>query len=205
MEAFMNWGSEVVDLGQQSSPKIRRGHGSKTQMKGLSRHLFHDMSPWEKEGWLFCTMRAAIQRVSKAQVRVRGKEHGAINHGLMVLVGIEDADTPQDAEWLAAKLVKLRIFSDAEGKMNADLTQVGGGMLVVSQFTLHAKTKKGTRPSFIRAAHPDLAIPLYEHFVQSCNQELGKPVATGEFGAAMEVELTNDGPVTIWIDTQNKE
>ena len=150
-------------------------------------------------------MRAVIQRVSQAQVRVRGEQHGAIDQGLMVLVGIEAADTRQDAEWLAAKLVKLRIFSDAEGKMNADLVQVGGGMLVVSQFTLHAKTKKGSRPSFIRAAHPDVAIPLYEHFVQSCEQELGKPVATGEFGADMEVELTNDGPVTIWIDTQNKE
>ena len=150
-------------------------------------------------------MRAVIQRVRKAQVRVRGEQHGAIGHGLMVLVGIETADTRQDAEWLAAKLVKLRIFSDVEGKMNADLVQVGGGMLVVSQFTLHAKTKKGTRPSFIHAAHPDVAIPLYEHFVQSCEQELGKPVATGEFGADMEVELTNDGPVTIWIDTQNKE
>ena len=150
-------------------------------------------------------MRAVIQRVRKAQVRVRGEQHGAIDHGLMVLVGIEAADTRQDAEWLAAKLVKLRIFSDVEGKMNADLVQVGGGMLVVSQFTLHAKTKKGTRPSFIRAAHPDVAIPLYEHFVQSCRQVLGKPVATGEFGADMEVELTNDGPVTIWIDTQNKE
>ena len=150
-------------------------------------------------------MRAVIQRVSQAQVRVRGEQHGAIDQGLMVLVGIEAADTRQDAEWLAAKLVKLRIFSDVEGKMNADLVQVGGGMLVVSQFTLHAKTKKGTRPSFIRAAHPDVAIPLYEHFVQSCRQELGKPVATGEFGADMEVELTNDGPVTIWIDTQNKE
>ena len=150
-------------------------------------------------------MRAVIQRVSQAQVRVRGEQHGAIDQGLMVRVGIEAADTRQDAEWLAAKLVKLRIFSDVEGKMNADLVQVGGGMLVVSQFTLHAKTKKGTRPSFIHAAHPDVAIPLYEHFVQSCEQELGKPVATGEFGADMEVELTNDGPVTIWIDTQNKE
>ena len=150
-------------------------------------------------------MRVVIQRVSRAEVRIAGDVVGQIQHGFCVLVGIEDADTAEDADWLAAKIAKLRVFNDAEGKMNADLAEVDGRLLVVSQFPLHAKTKKGTRPSFIRAAHPDLAIPLYEHFVQSCNQELGKPVATGEFGAAMEVELTNDGPVTIWIDTQNKE
>ena len=150
-------------------------------------------------------MRVVIQRVSRAEVCIAGDVVGRIQQGFCVLVGIEDADTAEDADWLAAKIAKLRVFNDAEGKMNADLAEVDGRLLVVSQFTLHAKTKKGTRPSFIRAAHPDVAIPLYEHFVQSCRQELGKPVATGEFGADMEVELTNDGPVTIWIDTQNKE
>ena len=150
-------------------------------------------------------MRAAIQRVSKAQVRVRGEQHGAINHGLMVLVGIEDADTPQDAEWLAAKLVKLRIFSDEDGKMNASVLDVQGELLVVSQFTLHASYKKGTRPSFVKAAHPDHAIPMYEAFVGACETAMGKSVSTGQFGASMAVELINDGPVTIWMDTQNKE
>ena len=150
-------------------------------------------------------MRVVIQRVSRAEVRIAGEVVGHIQKGFCVLVGIEEADTSEDADWLAAKIAKLRVFNDADGKMNADLADVEGRLLVVSQFTLHAKTKKGTRPSFIHAAHPDVAIPLYEHFVQSCEQELGKPVATGEFGADMEVELTNDGPVTIWIDTQNKE
>ena len=150
-------------------------------------------------------MRAVVQRVSKAEVRIDGQPVGAIQQGLCVLVGIEDADTEDDARWLAAKIAKLRIFNDAEGKMNADLSDVDGQLLVVSQFTLHAKTKKGTRPSFIRAAKPDHAIPLYTSFVAACAEESGKPVATGEFGAAMEVDLVNDGPVTIWIDTQNKE
>ena len=150
-------------------------------------------------------MRAVVQRVSKAEVRIDGQPVGAIQYGLCVLVCIEDADTEDDARWLAAKIAKLRIFNDAEGKMNADLSDVDGQLLVVSQFTLHAKTKKGTRPSFIRAAKPDHAIPLYTSFVAACAEESGKPVATGEFGAAMEVDLVNDGPVTIWIDTQNKE
>ena len=150
-------------------------------------------------------MRAVVQRVSKAEVRIDGQPVGAIQHGLCVLVGIEDADTEDDAQWLAAKIAKLRIFNDAEGKMNADLSGVDGQLLVVSQFTLHAKTKKGTRPSFIRAAKPDHAVPLYTSFVAACAEESSKPVATGEFGAAMEVDLVNNGPVTIWIDTQNKE
>ena len=150
-------------------------------------------------------MRAVVQRVSKAEVRIDEQPVGAIQHGLCVLVGIVDADTEDDARWLAAKITKLRIFNDAEGKMNADLSDVDGQLLVVSQFTLHAKTKKGTRPSFIRAAKPDHAVPLYTSFVAACAEESGKPVATGEFGAAMEVDLVNDGPVTIWIDTQDKE
>ncbi|MGB1055559.1 MAG: D-aminoacyl-tRNA deacylase [Flavobacteriales bacterium] len=150
-------------------------------------------------------MRVVVQRASQAQVKVNGVSNGSIGRGLVVLVGIEDADTEADADWLAAKLVRLRIFSDDEGKMNASVLDVAGGMLVVSQFTLHAKTKKGTRPSFIRAAHPDHAIPLYNRFVVACSRELGQDVTTGEFGADMQVELTNDGPVTIWMDTQHKE
>ena len=150
-------------------------------------------------------MRVVIQRVSRADVRIAGEVVGHIQKGFCVLVGIEEADTSEDADWLAAKITKLRVFNDADGKMNADLADVDGRLLVVSQFTLHAKTKKGTRPSFIRAAKPDHAIPLYEHFVQACERETGAPVATGEFGAAMDVDLVNDGPVTIWMDTKDKE
>ena len=150
-------------------------------------------------------MRVVVQRASQAQVKVNGVSNGSIGRGLVVLVGIEDADTEADADWLAAKLVRHGIVTDEEGKMNASVLDVAGGMLVVSQFTLHAKTKKGTRPSFIRAAHPDHAVPLYERFVAACSRELSQDVATGEFGADMQVELTNDGPVTIWMDTQHKE
>lgn len=150
-------------------------------------------------------MRVVIQRVSRAEVRIGGAVSGAIETGFCVLVGIEDEDSQEDADWLAAKIAKLRVFNDADGKMNADLAEVGGRVLVVSQFTLHAKTKKGTRPSFIRAARPEHAVPLYEYFVQACERETGQPVATGEFGAAMEVDLVNDGPVTIWIDTKDKD
>jgi D-tyrosyl-tRNA(Tyr) deacylase len=154
---------------------------------------------------LICSMRVVIQRVSRAEVRIAGEPVGTIGTGFCVLVGIEDADTRADATWLAAKIAKLRVFNDADGKMNADLSEVGGRLLVVSQFTLHAKTKKGTRPSFIRAAKPERAVPLYEFFVQECARETGTTVATGEFGAAMEVDLVNDGPVTIWMDTHNKD
>lgn len=150
-------------------------------------------------------MRVVIQRVSRAEVRIDGAVSGAIETGFCVLVGIEDEDSQDDADWLAAKIAKLRVFNDSDGKMNADLAEVGGRVLVVSQFTLHAKTKKGTRPSFIRAARPEHAVPLYEYFVQACERETGQPVATGEFGAAMEVDLVNDGPVTVWIDTKDKE
>ena len=150
-------------------------------------------------------MRVVIERVSRAEVRIDGAVSGAIETGVCVLVGIEDADSQDDADWLAAKIAKLRVFNDADGKMNADLAEVGGRVLVVSQFTLHAKTKKGTRPSFIRAARPEHAVPLYEYFVKACERETGQPVATGEFGAAMDVDLVNDGPVTIWMDTKDKE
>ena len=150
-------------------------------------------------------MRVVIQRVSRAEVRIDETVVGAINQGFCVLVGMEDADTEEDADWLAAKIAKLRIFNDAEGKMNADLADVEGQLLVVSQFTLHAKTKKGTRPSFIRAAKPEHAVPLVPALRPACAAATGTPVATGEFGANMEVDLVNDGPVTLWIDTKDKE
>ena len=149
-------------------------------------------------------MRAVIQRVQSGKVTIEGKDVGAIQQGLVILLGIEDADGLADVEWLAAKVVALRIFSDADGKMNYSVTEIDGEVLVVSQFTLHASTKKGTRPSFIRAARPDHAIPLYEAFLEKLKFLVSKPVQRGQFGADMQVALINDGPVTIWIDTQNK-
>lgn len=150
-------------------------------------------------------MRAVIQRVSCASVKVKGCVIGQIGPGLLILLGIEDADDGSDVAWLAKKITSIRIFSDEEGKMNHDIRNVKGDLLVVSQFTLHASIKKGTRPSFIKAARPEKAIPLYENFVSECENLLGKTVETGKFGAMMDVELLNDGPVTIIIDTQNKE
>ena len=149
-------------------------------------------------------MRAVIQRVSKSSVKVNGEIIGQTALGLLVLLGIEDLDNDEDVRWLALKITGLRIFSDSEEKMNLNISQVGGGLLVISQFTLHASTKKGTRPSFIKAARPEKAIPLYERFVKECENNLGKKVSTGKFGADMEVELTNDGPVTIVIESKNK-
>jgi D-tyrosyl-tRNA(Tyr) deacylase len=149
-------------------------------------------------------MRAVIQRVSEASVSVSGVVCGQINQGLMILIGVEESDDQEDVNWLTQKIAGLRIFTDAEGKMNESVQDIKGEVLVVSQFTLHASTKKGTRPSFIRAARPEHAIPLYETFVAAMSERLGSPVATGEFGADMQVRLTNDGPVTIWIDTKNK-
>lgn len=150
-------------------------------------------------------MRAVIQRVSRASVTIGGVVRSSIAHGLLVLVGIEDADTAEDLEWLSAKIVNLRIFNDDTGVMNLSVKDGGGDILIVSQFTLHAATKKGNRPSYIRASKPDIAIPLYEKLVARLGTDLGKPVLTGEFGADMKVELLNDGPVTILIDTKNKE
>jgi D-tyrosyl-tRNA(Tyr) deacylase len=149
-------------------------------------------------------MIAVIQRVSSASVTISGQTVAAINSGLLVLVGIEDADGDEDIDWLAKKIVNLRIFSDAQGLMNLSVKDQGGDIVVVSQFTLHASTKKGNRPSFIKAAKPDKAIPCYEKFVQMLQAEMGKPVQTGVFGADMKVQLVNDGPVTIIIDTKNK-
>jgi D-aminoacyl-tRNA deacylase len=150
-------------------------------------------------------MRAVIQRVSKASVTIEGKIHSSIAKGLIVLVGIEDADTTEDIEWLSGKIVNLRIFDDAEGVMNESVKDKEGDIILVSQFTLHASTKKGNRPSYIKASKPDIAVPLYEKMIQQLSTDLGKPIGTGIFGADMKVELCNDGPVTIVIDTKNKE
>jgi D-tyrosyl-tRNA(Tyr) deacylase len=150
-------------------------------------------------------MRAVIQRVSRASVTIEGQLKSAIEGGLLVLLGIEDADTPEDIEWLSGKIVNLRIFNDAEGVMNVSVKDTGGDILLVSQFTLHASTKKGNRPSYIRASKGDIAIPLYEKMIGRLGSDLGKPVYTGAFGADMKVELLNDGPVTIVIDTKSRE
>ncbi len=150
-------------------------------------------------------MRAVIQRVSKSSVKVNGKTLGQTSLGLLILLGIEEVDNRTDVEWLAKKVIGLRIFSDEHGKMNLNIEAARGELLVISQFTLHASTKKGTRPSFIKAARPEQAIPLYEAFIEECEKLIGKSVARGKFGADMQVELINDGPVTITIDTQNKE
>ncbi|MCR4848672.1 MAG: D-tyrosyl-tRNA(Tyr) deacylase [Bacteroidales bacterium] len=150
-------------------------------------------------------MRIVAQRVSRASVTIDGKVKSAIGPGMMILLGVEEADNEEDVEWLCAKLSKLRIFSDENDAMNLDINQIGGSFLVVSQFTLHAMTKKGNRPSFIRAARPEQAIPLYELFVKRLHEVSGREVLTGEFGAMMDVELVNDGPVTIIIDSKNKE
>ncbi len=150
-------------------------------------------------------MRSVIQRVSKAQVVVNQKVVGEINQGYMLLLGIEEADTIKDLEWLANKVVKMRVFSDEEGKMNLDIKDVKGNILVISQFTLHAKTKKGNRPSYIKAARPDHAQNLYEKFIDTLFHLLDQPIQSGRFGAHMEITQTNDGPVTLFIDTKNKE
>ena len=150
-------------------------------------------------------MRAVIQRVTKASVTIDNKIHSQINNGLLVLLGIEDADTTEDIEWLSGKIVNLRIFNDDNGVMNVSVKDNKGDILVVSQFTLHASTKKGNRPSYIKASKPEFAVPMYEKFVRQLSTDLGKTIATGEFGADMKVELLNDGPVTIVIDTKNKE
>lgn len=148
-------------------------------------------------------MRALIQRSKQASVTIAGEVSGSISHGLVILLGVEHEDGVEDAEWLASKVAQMRIFEDGEGKMNLSVKDVGGAALVVSQFTLHASTKKGNRPSFIRAARPETAIPLYEHFKTCLGKEV--PVQSGVFGADMQVALINDGPVTIWMDSKAKE
>jgi len=149
-------------------------------------------------------MIAVVQRVSEASVTIAGVVKSKIQKGLLVLVGIEDADQDEDIEWLAGKIVNLRIFNDSDGVMNVSVIDKDGDIIVVSQFTLHASTKKGNRPSYIKASKPEIAIPLYHQFITAISGALGKPVQTGEFGADMKVRLLNDGPVTIIIDTKNK-
>ncbi|PWK21028.1 D-aminoacyl-tRNA deacylase [Xanthomarina spongicola] len=150
-------------------------------------------------------MKAVIQRVSKASVTIEGRKVASMTNGLLILLGIIDEDSNEDVTWLSNKIVNLRIFNDENGVMNQSLLNVNGDAIVVSQFTLHANTKKGHRPSYIKAAKPDVAIPIYEAFVKQLETDLGKKVQTGEFGADMKVELLNDGPVTIIIDSKNKE
>ena len=150
-------------------------------------------------------MRLLIQRVREASVMIEGKVRSQIGQGLLVLVGIEEADGDEDIEWLAGKLLRLRIFDDEQGVMNLDVQQVGGELLIVSQFTLFASTRKGNRPSYIRSAGEAISRPLYERFVRRVEELAGRVVGTGEFGADMQVALVNDGPVTIWIDSRNRE
>jgi len=150
-------------------------------------------------------MKTVIQRVTRASVTINGSVAGQIGEGLLVLLGIEDADNDEDIAWLSNKLVNLRIFNDEAGVMNRSVLEIGGGILLISQFTLHASTKKGNRPSYIKASKPDVAIPLYEKMIAQLEKDLGKKIETGQFGADMKVELLNDGPVTIVIDTKNKE
>lgn len=150
-------------------------------------------------------MRIVIQRVSRASVKVENKLVSSINLGLLVLVGIEDADTDEDIDWLVRKMLHLRIFNDENGVMNLSLKEINGDILIVSQFTLHANTKKGNRPSYIRASRPEFAIPMYEKFIQKTEEILGKKAGTGIFGAMMYVSLINDGPVTIIIDSKQKD
>jgi D-aminoacyl-tRNA deacylase len=150
-------------------------------------------------------MRVVIQRVSRASVTVEGNVTGKIAQGLLVLMGVEDADTEEDIRWLSGKIVNLRIFNDAEGVMNRSVIEAGGEVLLVSQFTLHASTRKGNRPSYIRASKPEVAIPMYEKMIRQLGEDLGKPVQTGIFGADMKVDLLNDGPVTIVIDSRARE
>jgi D-tyrosyl-tRNA(Tyr) deacylase len=150
-------------------------------------------------------MRTVVQRVSQASIVIDGIEKSRIGWGFLILLGIEQEDTAEDIEWLCKKISSLRIFSDEAGLMNLSIQEIEGEMLVVSQFTLHASTKKGNRPSFIRAARPEMAIPMYEKLVEMLRQESGRPVRTGEFGADMKVSLLNDGPVTILMDSKNRE
>ena len=150
-------------------------------------------------------MRAVIQRVSQASVTIAGNVRGQINQGLLVLLAIEEADTSEDIEWLSGKIVRLRIFNDESGVMNRSVQEIGGGILLISQFTLFASTKKGNRPSYSRSARPEIAVPIYEQFIARLTQDFGRPIQTGEFGAHMDVSLINDGPVTIVIDSKARE
>lgn len=150
-------------------------------------------------------MRIVIQRVSEASVRINGKVNGEINQGLLILLGIVENDTQEDIDWLINKVLNLRIFDDLNGVMNLSISDIEGKILLISQFTLHASTKKGNRPSYIKAAKPEISIPVYKNFISQLENKLGTPIETGEFGADMKVSLINDGPVTIIIDSKNRE
>ena len=150
-------------------------------------------------------MRVLIQRVSSASVQIADEEYSKIGHGLLILMGVENEDSEEDVEWLTSKISKMRIFDDESGHMNLSVNDVNGDILVVSQFTLHASTKKGTRPSFIKSSKPDHAIPLYEMFISKMKSKIQQNISSGKFGTTMQVQLTNDGPVTIWIDSKNRE
>ena len=150
-------------------------------------------------------MRVVVQRVSEASVTIQSKINASIQQGLLILLGIENEDSDQDIEWLVKKIAQLRIFDDANGIMNLSLKDIDGDVIIVSQFTLHASTKKGNRPSYIKAARPEVSIPLYKRFIAAMEKTLGKKVGTGEFGAMMDVALVNDGPVTIIVDSKNKD
>ena len=150
-------------------------------------------------------MRALIQRVTSASVHIEGNEFSKIDNGLLVLLGIEDEDSESDIDWLSSKISQMRIFDDGNGLMNLSVNDINGEILVVSQFTLHASTKKGNRPSFIRASKPNHAIPMYEEFIRNISDKIQNDVLTGKFGASMQIKLVNDGPVTIWIDSRNRE
>ena len=150
-------------------------------------------------------MRALIQRVTSASVHIEGNEFSKIDNGLLVLLGIEDEDSESDIDWLSSKISQMRIFDDGNGLMNLSVNDINGKILVVSQFTLHASTKKGNRPSFIRASKPNHAIPMYEEFIRNISDKIQNDVLTGKFGASMQIKLVNNGPVTIWIDSRNRE
>lgn len=184
---------------------LLRGEGTHEALNLCAKVRLLTLTTLFAKGPYLCNMRAVIQRVSKASVHIDSRLSGGIEKGLLILLGVEINDTEEDSTWLAKKIAGLRIFQDEADKMNLDVSATGGALLVVSQFTLHAKTKKGTRPSFVHAAHPDQAIPLYEHFVDQLKFSSGCEVQTGEFGAMMQVSLVNDGPVTILIDTKDKQ
>lgn len=184
---------------------LLRGEGTHEALNLCAKvRLLTVTTPFTK-GHYLCSMRAVIQRVSEASVLIDDRLTGGITKGMLILLGVGDTDTHEDCDWLAKKIASLRIFQDEDDKMNLDISSVNGSFLVVSQFTLHAKIKKGTRPSFVHAAHPDQAIPLYERFIEQLKTLSGCQVQTGEFGAMMRVQLINDGPVTILIDTKDKQ
>jgi D-tyrosyl-tRNA(Tyr) deacylase len=150
-------------------------------------------------------MRVVLQRVTSCILKIEGQEYSRIGYGILILIGVEEADTPEDTEWLSGKIAGLRIFDDDQGVMNLDINEIGGDIMVVSQFTLHANIRKGNRPSYSKSARPDVAKPFYDAFIQSIEERIGRKVATGQFAAHMELTLVNDGPVTIIIDTKNRE